>query len=81
MPTRASSARGWTGAGFSAALLTFSLLLPAISAQATERMTWDVDGLEREARVHLPDNPAGAPLVFDPHGHRTVGRRWQGDTQ
>ncbi|MEE4217483.1 MAG: prolyl oligopeptidase family serine peptidase [Xanthomonadales bacterium] len=69
MPIRTSSARGWIAPGFSAALLASFLLLPAISAQATERMTWDVAGLKREARVHLPDNPAGAPLVFGFHGH------------
>lgn len=53
----------------STSLLILFLLLPAISAQATECMSWDIDGLEREALVHLPDDPEGAPLVFAFHGH------------
>ena len=36
-----------------------------------ERMSWKVDGLDREALVYLPEkkSPTPAPLVFGFHGH------------
>ena len=53
------------------------LLAAATAAQALERMTWTLDGLEREALVHLPpaEQRRGAPVVFVFHGH---GGRAQG---
>lgn len=59
--------------------LSIGLVLMAAApvAQALERMTWTVDGLEREALLHLPPEGqrAGAPVVFVFHGH---GGRAQG---
>jgi polyhydroxybutyrate depolymerase len=34
-----------------------------------ERMTWTVDGTEREALVYLPKKTQDAPVVFGFHGH------------
>lgn len=51
--------------------LVFLLLLGFGQAASLERQTWTVDGVTREALVHLPATvPAdGAPLVFAFHGH------------
>lgn len=45
--------------------------LTARGADGLERRTWTVDGVTREALVHLPaqPGPGGAPLVFAFHGH------------
>ena len=45
--------------------------LRAAGDDALKRQTWTVDGVTREALVHLPDKPGagGAPLVFAFHGH------------
>jgi len=42
-----------------------------------ERLTWTVNGVAREALVHVPGNigPAGAPLVFAFHGHGGSARQ------
>jgi polyhydroxybutyrate depolymerase len=55
-------------------ILVFSLLFALVSrvgAASLERLTWTVDGVTREALVHVPAKiPAGgAPLVFAFHGH------------
>jgi polyhydroxybutyrate depolymerase len=48
-------------------------LLAAVSLGAAplEKLTWTVDGVTREALVHVPTKlpPDGAPLVFAFHGH------------
>jgi polyhydroxybutyrate depolymerase len=52
--------------------VTLVLLSAArLAAEPLERLTWTVDGVTREALVHLPATiPAGgAPLVFAFHGH------------
>lgn len=52
--------------------LIFLLLLGLARAAAPlERLTWTVDGVKREARIHVPAKfpEAGAPLVFAFHGH------------
>ena len=42
----------------------------AAAAQGQRRMTWMVDGVEREALVFVPPGrPANAPVVFAWHGH------------
>jgi polyhydroxybutyrate depolymerase len=46
-----------------------SLVWLSLSVHALERMSWQVDGLQREALVHLPENGGHAPLVFGFHGH------------
>jgi polyhydroxybutyrate depolymerase len=55
------------------ALLCGLVLLSAgkLHAATLERFVWTVDGVEREALVHLPDGAAkdGAPLVLAFHGH------------
>jgi polyhydroxybutyrate depolymerase len=50
-------------------LFVLSLAWLPLSVQALERMTWQVGGLQREALVHLPEDPKDAPLVFGFHGH------------
>jgi polyhydroxybutyrate depolymerase len=52
-------------------VLWIALLFPAavcFSAEPEIR-SWKVDGLQREALVHLPDGDTPAPLVFVFHGH------------
>lgn len=52
--------------------VTLALLAAArLAAAPLKRLTWTVDGVTREALVHLPATiPAGgAPLVFAFHGH------------
>jgi polyhydroxybutyrate depolymerase len=52
--------------------LIFLLLVPALALAAVlKRQTWVVDGVTREALVHVPDKMAsgGAPLIFAFHGH------------
>ena len=46
------------------------LLLPGVADAAAEVMRWQVDGVTREAIVHVPAEPAaeGAPLVLSFHG-------------
>jgi polyhydroxybutyrate depolymerase len=61
--------------------ILISLLLTA--APQVNRMQWDVEGLQREALVALPDrdDSASAPVVFVFHGHggnaRQVGRSFR----
>ena len=51
------------------ALIGF-LLTPGVGEAAAEVMRWQVDGVTREAIVHVPESPgdAGAPLVLSFHG-------------
>ncbi len=53
--------------------LLLGVLWTGVAASATEltHLTWTVDGVEREALVHVPAHigSAGAPLVFGFHGH------------
>ena len=46
------------------------LLIPGVADAAAEVMRWQVDGVTREAIVHVPASPAaeGAPLVLSFHG-------------
>lgn len=55
----------WINAGF-----ILALLVP-LGAAPLERLTWSVDGVSREALVHVPAKipAAGAPLVIAFHGH------------
>lgn len=50
-------------------LILLSLLVMSFSSQALESMTWQVEGVGREALVYLPENTRDAPLVFGFHGH------------
>src|SRR4051812_42165933 len=53
--------------------LLLGILSAALAASGAEleRLAWTVNGVEREALVHVPTHlgPAGAPLVFAFHGH------------
>lgn len=52
--------------------VTLALLTAArLAAEPLERHTWIVDGVTREALIHVPAKipAAGAPLVFAFHGH------------
>jgi len=58
----------------------------SLAAHAAEPhvMSWNVDGIEREAIVFAPDSSpitGGSPLVFAFHGHggtmRPIARRWK----
>ncbi len=51
--------------------LIFLLLLGFVQASSLERLTWTVDGVTREALIHVPAKvrTGGAPLVFAFHGH------------
>ncbi|HEY0863998.1 MAG TPA: hypothetical protein VGD97_07840 [Lacunisphaera sp.] len=42
-----------------------------LRAESLERLAWTVDGVTREALIHVPAQvaPGGAPLVFAFHGH------------
>jgi polyhydroxybutyrate depolymerase len=57
------------------AFLTFTVVLLA-QTQPPALRTWDVDGVEREARVYAPaqNSATKAPLVFDFHGHGGTAR-------
>lgn len=52
-------------------LATVSLVLRAEAGSGLERRTWTVEGVTREALVHLPPGAAsgGAPVIFAFHGH------------
>ncbi len=53
-------------------MLLLGLLFWSATAAAAEpllRREWTVDGVSREALVHLPAGAAAAPLVFVFHGH------------
>jgi polyhydroxybutyrate depolymerase len=58
-------------------LFTSALCLSA----ELETRRWEVDGLQREALVHLPDGDTPVPLVFVFHGHggnmRNVARSFR----
>jgi len=51
--------------------ISLLILLAAARLGAAElvRMDWPSGGVTREALVHIPAKPAGAPLVFAFHGH------------
>ena len=61
--------------GFFLFLLAGVVSLPA--ADELERRTWVVDGVTREALVHLPPgaDKGGAPVVFAFHGHTGTMRQ------
>ncbi|HWA28292.1 MAG TPA: prolyl oligopeptidase family serine peptidase [Lacunisphaera sp.] len=52
-------------------LLVFILVGRMLAAEDLARRTWSVDGVTRDAMVHLPVTaaPGGAPIVFVFHGH------------
>jgi polyhydroxybutyrate depolymerase len=62
------------------ALLATAALSHAASAQQPRRMTWKVDGVEREALVYGPAVPSAsgkAPVIFAFHGHGGTMRSFE----
>ncbi len=50
-------------------LLAFFCQFTPLNGAELVRRAWKIDGVEREALLHLPQTPKGAPVVFGFHGH------------